>query len=116
MPAGLYNFEIEQGSTLDKGFLWKDSLGNPVNLSGYSARMQVRSKVTSEDVLLELTTENGGITLGGGQGTITLHFTEANTSPMPKGGVYDLEMVIGGKVKRLVQGTITVSREVTRNV
>lgn len=116
MPAGLYNFEIEQGSTLDKVFLWKDPLGNPINLSGYSARMQVRSKVTSEDVLLELTTENGGITLGGGQGTITLHFTEANTSPMPKGGVYDLELIIDGKPFRFIQGNISLSKQVTRNV
>ncbi len=116
MPAVTHDFEIEQGIDYDKPLVWKDSTGNPVNLTGYTARMQLRPSVSSETVLLDLTTENGGITLGGATGEITLHFTESNTSPLVKGGVFDLEMIIGGKVKRLVQGSITVSREVTRNV
>ena len=116
MAASTHDFEIEQGTDYDKPLVWKDSTGNPVDLSGYTARMQLRPSILSDTVLINLTTENGGITLGGNTGEITLHFTEANTSPLVKGGVYDLEMVIGGKVKRLVQGTITVSREVTRNV
>lgn len=116
MPASTHDFVIEQGTDDDKPIIWLDSAGNPVNLTGYTARMQLRPSVSSETVLLDLTTENGGITLGGATGEITLHFTESNTSPLVKGGVYDLEMIIGGKVKRLVQGSITVSREVTRNV
>lgn len=116
MPAANYDFEIEQGTDYDKSLVWRDSTGNLVNLTGYTARMQLRPSVSSDTVLLDLTTENGGITLGGATGEITLHFTEANTSPLVKGGVFDLEMIIGGKVKRLVQGSITVSREVTRNV
>ena len=116
MTAAVYTFAIEQGADYDKPLVWRDSTGNPVNLTGYTARMQLRPSVSSDTVLLDLTTENGGITLGGATGEITLHFTESNTSPLVKGGVYDLEMIIGGKVKRLVQGSITVSREVTRNV
>lgn len=116
MAAATHDFEIEQGTDYDKPLVWKDSAGVPVNLAGYSARMQLRPSVSSDTVLLDLTTENGGITLGGALGTITLHFTEANTSPLTKGGVYDLEVIIGGKVKRLVAGSITVSKQVTRNV
>lgn len=116
MPAAIYDFEIEQGTDYDKPLIWKDGTGSPVNLTGYSARMQLRPSVSSATVLLELTTKNGGITLGGATGEITLHFTESNTSPLVKGGVYDLEMIIGGKVKRLVQGAISLSKEVTRNV
>lgn len=116
MTAAVYTFAIEQGTDYDKTLIWRDNTGNPVNLTGYTARMQLRPSVSSETVLLDLTTENGGITLGGATGEITLHFTESNTSPVVKGGVFDLEMIIGGKVKRLVQGSITVSREVTRNV
>ena len=116
MPAAIYDFEIEQGTTLNKGLVWKDSTGALVDLSGYTARMQLRPSVSSDTVLLELTTENGGITLGGATGEIFLHFTEANTSPLTKGGVYDLEVIIGGKVKRLIQGAISISKEVTRNV
>ena len=116
MPAAIYDFEIEQGTTLNKQMVWKDSTGAPVDLSGYTARMQMRPSVSSDTVLLNLTTENGGITLGGALGTITLHFTEANTSPMPKGGVYDLELIIDGKPFRFIQGNISLSKQVTRNV
>lgn len=115
MPAVTHDFEIEQGTDYDKPLIWKDGTGSPVNLTGYSARMQLRPSVSSATVLLELTTENGGITLGGATGKITLHFTEANTESLIKGGVFDLEMVLDGRVKRLIEGTITVSRGVTRN-
>lgn len=116
MAAATHDFEIEQGTDYDKPIVWKDSAGAPVNLSGYAARMQLRPSLSSDTVLLDLTTENGGITLGGATGEIFLHFTEANTSPLTKGGVYDLEVIIGGKVKRLIQGAISISKEVTRNV
>lgn len=116
MPASTHDFVIEQGTDDDKPMIWLDSAGNPVNLTGCTARMQIRPSVSSETILLELTTENGGITLGGATGKITLNFTEATTSSLAKGGVYDLEIVIGGKVKRLIQGTIAISKQVTRNV
>lgn len=116
MPAAIYDFEIEQGTTLNKRMVWKDSTGAPVNLSGYTARMQLRPSVSSDTVLLNLTTENGGITLGGATGEITLHFTAAQTAALPKGGVYDLEVIIGGNVTRLLQGAVSLSKEVTRNV
>lgn len=116
MPAATYDFEIEQGTTLNKGLVWKGSTGAPVDLSGYTARMQLRPSVSSDTVLLDLTTENGGITLGGALGTITLHFTAAQTAALPKGGVYDLEMIIDGNVTRLIQGAVSLSKEVTRNV
>lgn len=116
MPAAIYDFEIEQGTTLNKQMVWKGSTGAPVDLSGYTARMQMRPSVSSDTVLLNLTTENGGITLGGALGTITLHFTAAQTSALTKGGVYDIEVVTGGDVTRLIQGAISLSKEVTRNV
>jgi hypothetical protein len=90
-----------------------------MNLTGYAARMQLRPSKTSDIVLLELNTENGGIVLGGVEGTVNLVFTEAMTKPLTKGGVYDVELVVmdagTSKVTRLVEGAITVSREVTRN-
>ena len=116
MPAAIYDFEIEQGTDYDKPLVWKDGTGSPVNLVGYTARMQLRPSISSDTVLLDLTTENGGITLGGVLGTITLHFTAAQTAALTEGGVYDLEMIVGGNVTRLIQGAISLSKEVTRNV
>lgn len=114
--AAKYKITIYQGESFSKVFTWKTGdPKNPVNLTGYTARMQVRKKYGSATTLLSLTTENGGITLGGVAGTITLYISAMDTSAIDwTAGVYDLELVsAGGLVKRLLQGTIKVSPEVT---
>lgn len=87
----------------------------PVDLSGYTARMQVRASVAATDVLLELTTDNGGITLGS-DGTVTLQASAITTAALAwTRGMYDLELMdSAGVVTRLAAGSVAVSREVTR--
>lgn len=116
MAAGEYDFEIEQGATLAKTFVWKDGDGVLVNLSAYTARMQVRQSFTSEDALLSLTTTDGTIVLGGAAGTITLTLDATDTAAITwRRGKYDLELISGdGTVTRLLEGVITVSKEITR--
>ncbi|WP_396180133.1 hypothetical protein [Flavobacterium sp.] len=116
MPAATYNFEIEQGATLARPIVWKDGNGVPVNLTGYSAKMQVRQNTSSQEVLLELSTANGKITITPLTGTITLIFGAATTAAITwKRGKYDLELTSGdGTVTRLIEGDINVSREITR--
>jgi hypothetical protein len=116
MPAVTYDFEIEQGTTVTKPFVWKDSLGAAVDLTGYVARMQVRSSVTSTDVLLDATTENGKIVISAAEGKFTLTLSATETAAIAwKKGKYDIELASPtGVVTRLVQGSITVSQEVTR--
>ena len=115
MPAFTYHFTIEQGTSFSKPFVYKDSLGLPIDLSGFTARMQMRPSKSSSMVLLDLTTENGGIVIDGPAGAVTLVFTEAMTSALSRSGVYDLELVNGSTVMRLVEGEITLSKEVTRH-
>ncbi len=43
MAAGKYTFTIEQGSTVNFEVQYKDSLNNPVDLTGYTGRMMIRS-------------------------------------------------------------------------
>jgi hypothetical protein len=114
--AGEYDLEILQGETYTKQFVWKDSAGTEVNLTGYTARMQVRQSKASDTVLLELTTANGRIALGGAAGTIDLTLSATVTAAITwKRGLYDLELVASnGVVRRLLEGEVTVSKEVTR--
>lgn len=114
-PAGTYNILCDQGATLTRTLTWKDSAGAAINLTGYTARMQVRADVESTSTVLSLTTENGGIALGGAAGTILLTVTATLTTALTAGDyVYDLELVTGSTVTRLVQGQFTVRPEVTR--
>lgn len=115
MTAGIYDIIIEQGATFTLPLTWNTN-GVPVNLTGYTARMMCRESFDSETPFLTLTTENGGIALGGALGTIDILATAAQTAALTKlVGVYDLELVApGGQVYRKLQGSVTVSREVTR--
>lgn len=114
--AGTYNFTADQGATLDRTLTWRDSNNALVNLSGYTARMQLRTTIDAPTAAVTLTTENGKITLGGSAGTIRLQMTAAETAAAAAGGyVYDLELVSGGGVvTRLLQGTFVLRGEVTR--
>ncbi|MGZ3773038.1 MAG: hypothetical protein ACXVCY_04630 [Pseudobdellovibrionaceae bacterium] len=127
MAVGKYHFSniglkknaCEQGSTFEKQFTWKvKNAANqliPVDLQGYSARMQVRPNYKSPFVI-ELTTENSRIILGGQNGTIRLFISAEDTAAIPaKTFIYDLELVSpNGNVKRLIEGDFEVSPEVTK--
>ena len=87
----------------------------PVSLSGYTARMQIRAKIDSDAVIHTLTTENGGIVLDNTAKTITIVMQDEVTQTFTfKSAVYDLELISGGEVTQLVTGGISLVREVTR--
>lgn len=112
--AGIYNFTLDQGSTWTLQIVYNDSNGNPVDLTGYTAEMQVRRKFDSDTPVLTLSTSNGGITIVPLTGTLNLLATDEQADIDPGLYVYDLELSIGGVRTRLIQGTVTVSGEVTR--
>ena len=58
---------------------YQDNTNTPINLTGYSAKMDVKGSLSDEDNynILSLSTSNGGITLGGSTGVITLNITAA---------------------------------------
>jgi tRNA threonylcarbamoyladenosine modification (KEOPS) complex Pcc1 subunit len=116
MSAAYFDFKIEQGATFYQPLVWKDGNGALVNLTGYTARMQIRKTVKSDTTILSLTTENGRITLGGAAGTILLQVSATDTAALVACcGVYDLELqASNGNVVRLLEGEIEISKEVTR--
>lgn len=114
MTPGKYNIICPQGTTFAKQLTYTIN-DEPVDLTTYTARMQVREKHTSATAKLTLTTQNGGISLGGEEGTIDLYIADETTSNInAKEYVYDLELVSGGEVYRLIEGKFIVTPEVTR--
>lgn len=87
----------------------------PVQLLEYSARMQIRTKLDSPEVLLELTTENGGISINQELCTITIFVSAAQTELLNfVQSVYSLELVRGTEVIPFSTGNIQLVKEVTR--
>jgi hypothetical protein len=115
--AGKLNLKINQGETFRHTLLWKDSNEVAIDLTGYTARMHVRAKIEDTSTLIVLTTENGRIVISNpAQGEIKLYISATDTTTMTwTSGVYDLEMVnAGGDVIRLIEGKVSVTKEVTR--
>jgi phage tail sheath gpL-like len=115
MTAGIYNTTIDQGSVWSVVLVYTDSNNTPVNLTGYTAAMQLRQNYNSTTADLTLTTANGGITIVGATGTITITATATETGLLDPGFyVYDLELTSGSNISRLIQGQLTVAEQVTR--
>ena len=126
MPAGKYSFVIEQGSTTTFEIQYKDNTNTPINLSGYGARMQVRSDVNSSTILLTLSSsiqpDGTGLSMSGSNGTtpvqsgsIGLYISAATSSNLSFGeAVYDLEIHSSNTVYRILEGCVKLSKEVTR--
>lgn len=114
MLAGRYDLTVEQGSTFNLTLVYKDQRGYVIDLTGYSARMQLRTSVGASTVALDLTTANGRISVDGAAGKINLSIAAADTAGLSGTGVYDLELVNGQTVQRILEGSYTISPEVTR--
>lgn len=114
MTPGKYNMICPQGSTLEQQLIYKiDDV--VVDLTGYSARMQVREKHTSKSSVLSIDTSAGGLAVND-QGAIDISISASTTANLvAKDYVYDLEIVSsGGIVTRLIEGKFMVTPEVTR--
>jgi hypothetical protein len=126
MSAGRYSFTIEQGSTLNLELQYKDANGNPINLSDYSGRMQIRPSIASTTVYITLSSslaaDGTGLNFSGSNGatppssgSIGVYISAASSSLLTFDmGVYDLEICSGSYVNRILEGQIKLSKEVTR--
>lgn len=110
-------YAIPQGADWDVNIRYIDDAGVPFDFTGGTADMQVRTDYDGE-IILELSTSDGTIVLGNGTGDIanvTLRFTPAVTSIMTRyEGIYDLEVTLGGRVYKFLEGKFELRREITR--
>lgn len=116
MTPGKLNFVCPQGSTFSRTLTYKLD-DDPVNLSGYGARLQVREFHYSNNFVLgfDSVSSSANISTGGSAGTIDIYIDPNTTKDLVPGQyVYDLEIYTSSNVYRLVEGKFTVTPEVTR--
>jgi hypothetical protein len=110
------NFEVDQNTTFtfQVQYTLEDEV-TPINLSGATAKMQVRDTKGGSKLAFTLTSPSGGITINGSTGTLTIKMTPTQTNKLfyPKSS-YDIMVVDsnGNKIK-LLEGFMTLSRSVT---
>jgi Na+/serine symporter len=114
MTPGRLNFTCPQGSTFQRTVTYKIE-NVPVNLTGYSGRLQVRETHDATDYIVSLI-NGSGITMGGSAGTIGILIADDVTANFITGDhVYDLEIEsANGTTTRLIEGRFNVTPEVTR--
>ena len=110
---GRYNITAYQGATYNFEMIWSiDEV--PVNLTPYTAAMQVRENANSVEPILSLTSSSG-ITLGGTAGSIAVNIPASTMGSAVAGNyVYDLELANGSEVVRLIQGSFAIQAEITK--
>lgn len=119
LPIAEADICIFQGATFNQTLFYETGEPSaPVDLTGYSAKMQIRSKPESKAVILELSTDisNGRISLNDTTGSIALFISAADTATLSvcDKAVYDLELTTGAVTTRILQGNVIISPEVTR--
>ena len=129
MAAGKYSFTIEQGSTVDFEIVYKDSNSDPIDLTLYTARMQLRPSIGSDIVHMTLSSSLGpcgtGLNMSGSNsanpptsGSIGIFISAASSSLLDfNEAVYDLEIASGSgncaNVTRILQGKVKLSKNTT---
>jgi len=118
VPANV-TLTIRQGSTFAHRFRVLNDDDTAADLTGYTARMQVRVSKNATAFMLELTTTNGRLMVDGPNGAVTLSLTSVDTAAINKGGRYDLEIVLDQGtspefVSRIAEGKLVLSKEVTK--
>lgn len=114
--AGQKNWEVDQNTTFRFQIQYmQDDKVTPVDLTGATAKMQVRDTKGGSKLAFTLTSPAGGITIDEESGTLSIVATPTQTNKLfyPKSS-YDV-MVIdsnGDKIK-ILEGFITLSRSVT---
>ena len=112
MSAARYNLVIDQGSDFAISFTVKED-GSVKNLTGYSARAQMRTSRNATSIAATFTctiaTPNNG--------TVVMSLANGASSSLTAGTyVYDLEVFTANNasVTRLIQGSVDLTQEVTR--
>jgi len=113
MTAATYDLVIDQGSDFAIDLLIKEQ-GTPKDLTGYSARAQMRATRTSTEIAGSFTC---AVLSPPTDGKVKMSLSNAASSAMDAGRYfYDLEIHTPNDVivKRLIQGEVTLNQEVTR--
>lgn len=115
MIASAYETIIDQGADWYINFVCLDPDDVPIDFTGATAALQLRSLPDDAISVLTLTTENGGITITPLEGLIAVHATAEQTEAIITGiYYYDVEVYVSSTTTRIIQGQITVSAQVTR--
>lgn len=116
MSATLYPLLFEKGAQFTLDLIWKDPSGNPYNLTGYNAKMEVFQDPNYYTPVIKASTlgdgtANTSIALGGVAGSISIIIDVGALALLTDGQrtTYGLALLSsGGIYTRLFEGPVTL--------
>lgn len=111
MASGKLDITVEQGATFSRTITIKDASNTAVNISSdtFAGQIRKRHQSSTKEADFDFTITDGA------NGEVTATISNTDTSSMDPGDfVYDIEWTSGSTVTRLLEGTATVTPEVTR--
>ena len=114
MSYGIYDFDVEQGSTFGADLTVKDGSNNVRDLSNYTARMHIKAH-RGEPTPTAIWNSGDEITMSATSPNIRITVAASNTAGYAS-GVYehDLEIELSGVVEKVLVGKIKVKGEVSQ--
>ena len=108
--ATITNLFIDQGSDYSSIITLNNQDGTVINLTGYTVASQFRkSSTSSTSVAFTATVHNAAA------GQIKLQLSASASSAIAAGRyVYDIEITLSGAKRRVLEGLVVISPEVTR--
>ena len=110
------NWEVDQNTTFRFQIQYTGSdQVTPIDLTGATAKMQVRDTKGGSKLAFTLTSPSGGITIDGPDGLIEVVATPTQTNKLfyPKSS-YDIMIIdSNGNKTKILEGFISLSRSVT---
>lgn len=117
MSAGRYDLLIEQGATYTKVFTWYDENKDPIDLTTYTALMEIKGSVDSDTIIAASNSDPAAITitLGGALGTISISIAATITDAFDFDiAVWDILLTAAGVSTRVLEGEVKLSKAITR--
>lgn len=103
------HMRIFRGTTIGFEVIWGGSA--PIDITGYQASMQIRD--FKDNLVLEFSTANGRITVGGTNGKFTFSGSPSDSRAVTAVGKWELELTApNGDVYRALSGVATPVEEI----
>ena len=111
--SAVYNFTVPQFATFETTITIRDELNIVRDLSNYIAKMQVRYKHKGGSLIFTLSMDDG-LVINTETNVITLTISAERTGLLKDDAFYDLIIINGDTVERILEGQLIVSEGVTR--
>jgi hypothetical protein len=108
--ATQYNLSIDAGATFNLDFEYLDAGGDPVDLTGYTAKFQIRN-TPEDELVLQKTPTITPLT-----GIIGLSLSATETGALDRDAyLWGITLTLGFTVIRLIEGYVYVAREIVKH-